>query len=330
MINSILRKLLNLPLLYWHRYRWRISPTRITKTYQNQSIDRPIFLLGIQGGGLTLISRVLRRHSKAVSATGNFKYWAGPDEMQNVYGSILPSQLTGLHHKIPAAPQYPQRNSLYAIDDLLPLYRQTEANQTPELEHLFRNTIRFALNLHKTGDVKHRFVDKSQTFTVRLGLVNKLLEPYSPYFILVTRNPYAICYRYAAKNYTELDISFEDKLTLASQHWANSFRCALQDAPSVSNLTILRFEDFLHAPDTHLRKICHFLDLSYEQTMLPAPNQNIPLGSTGSSTGDRKWYPIRNDVNQTYLDQLDQSMMNAIKKYVEPQASNWGYSPKGS
>lgn len=55
-------------------------------------IQRPIFLLGSQSGGLTLLARILRRHASLVYCTGNSRYWAGSDEMQNVAfdGSLCP------------------------------------------------------------------------------------------------------------------------------------------------------------------------------------------------------------------------------------------------
>jgi len=94
--DNYARRLLNLPLLYVHYHLWRVHPRRLIHTRYGQSIDRPIFLLGVQGGGLTLVARMLRRHPYAVSVTGNSTYWAGPDEMQNVMGPYLPGELTGV------------------------------------------------------------------------------------------------------------------------------------------------------------------------------------------------------------------------------------------
>jgi NAD-dependent dihydropyrimidine dehydrogenase PreA subunit len=323
--------LLNLTLLLAHWNLWRIHPRRFWIDVDTAPIDRPIFLLGVQGGGLTLIARMLRRHPDAVSVTGNSRYWAGPDEMQNVMGAYLPPELTGLHHKVPPHPGFPRRDGLYAIDELLPLYRKTDADATVEMSSRFQRAIRLAIAIHAKYPQQARFIDKSQTFTVRLSLVNSLLREHQPYFILVTRNPYAMCYRTAAvaTPLSRLDLSLEERLQLAAQHWDNSFRCALADSREVDHFRIIRFEDLLQKPETWLQDICAFAGLSYYPSMLPRLGQHIPLGSTGSSKGDHKWYPLRPDVNRSYLKQLEPWMVKIIGSRVGKLARQWWYSPDG-
>ena len=67
---------------------WRWDPR--FRRGADVAIDRPIFLLGTQGAGLTLLSRILRRHPLVVGATGGHRYWAGADEGQNVFAGALP------------------------------------------------------------------------------------------------------------------------------------------------------------------------------------------------------------------------------------------------
>ncbi len=329
MLRVNVRRLLNLPLLYTHRNLWRVHPYRFA-SLAKIPINKPIFLLGVQGGGLTLLARMLRRHPVMVSVTGNNTYWAGPDEMQNVMGDFLPPQLTGLHSKIPPHPQYPRRDWLYAIDDLLPLYRQTAVNATPVIQSRFQKAIRLSLAIYAKDPAQARFIDKSQTYTVRLGLINALLSEYTPYFILVTRNPYALCYRAATqvKTLASLDLPLEKRLALAGQHWANSMKTALQDAPSVTNFKIIRFENLLTSPEETLKQICQFIELPYLPTMLPMPEDRFPLGATGSSKGDHKWYPLRTDVNRRYLEALEPWMVDVLDSHVGKLAVKWRYAPK--
>jgi hypothetical protein len=294
-------------------------------------IDQPIFLLGVQGGGLTLLARMLRRHPQAVSVTGNHKYWAGPDEMQNVMGDALPAALTGLHSKIPPHPDFPFRDGVYAIDQLLPLYRETSKAASPQLRRRFIKLIRLAIAMHAPSPTRARFIDKSQTYTVRLSLLNALLGKCSPYFILLTRNPYASCYRDAAriKSLQSLDIPLPDRLQLAAQHWSNSFNCALFDAAQVSNFLVQSFEELLRQPTETLERICSFLGLPFQERMLPTLDDVVPLGSTGSSKGDHKWYPLRSNVNHKYLNDLEPWMVDVLKPYVGDLAEKWHYTPKG-
>lgn len=310
---------------------WRFHPRRFARHVDELPIDRPILLLGVQGGGLTLIARMLRRHPNAVSVTGNASYWAGPDEMQVVMGPYLPSELTGLRHAVPFHPRYPERNWLYAIDELLPLYRKTDADATEEMAYRFRRAIRLAIAMHARDPQRARFVDKSQSFTVRLSLVNALLQDCDPHFLLVTRNPYAMCYRaaMAVTSLSQVALPPEERLRLAAQHWTNSFQCALDDARHVSHFAIIRFEDLLQEPERWLREICTFAQLTFYPFMLPAPEHRIPLGSTGSSRGDHKWHPLRADVNRPYLQSLEPWMIEVIESPMGELAKRWQYSPEG-
>ena len=327
MLRLNARRLFNLPILYSRRHLWRFHPYRFASLAQIP-ISKPVFLLGVQGGGLTLLARMLRRVPPMVSVTGNHSYWAGPDEMQNVMGDFLPAQLTGLHAKIPFHPQYPHRDWLYAIDDLLPLYRHTAIDATPEIKARFQKAIRISLAIYAKNPAQARFIDKSQTYTVRLGLIHALLAESNPYFILVTRNPYALCYRAATrlKTLTTLQMPLAKRLELAAQHWSNSMKAALEDANSVDNFKVIRFEDLLLSTEKTLQHICNFIELHYQPTMLPAPADRFPLGATGSAKGDHKWYPLRPDVNQPYLELLETWMIDILEPYVAQWAEQWDYS----
>jgi len=71
---------LNLLWYLWKRNNWMLNPRSWFGRFEEAEIDRPIFLLGVQGGGLTLLSRMLRRHPQVVSVSGNHRYWSGADE----------------------------------------------------------------------------------------------------------------------------------------------------------------------------------------------------------------------------------------------------------
>jgi hypothetical protein len=322
---------LNLALLFGRWNLWRVHPRRFWWNLNTVAIKRPIFLLGVQGGGLTLTARMLRRHPDAVSITGDHTYWAGPDEMHVVMGPDLPPELSGISHHIPPNPTFPRRDWLYATDELLPLYRKKATDATPELVRQFRQAIRLALIIHAKDLRRARFIDKSQSYTVRLSLVNRLLKEDQPHFILVTRNPYPTCYRAATAvtPISQLNLPLKRRLELAAQHWDNSFRTALADSDTVEHFLEVRFEDLLQNPMETLQRICAFSGLDYHPSMLPAPDHRFPLGSTGSSKGDHKWYPLRPDVNRRYLKQLEPWMIETVANRVAELAERWGYSPEG-
>ncbi|MHA1384507.1 MAG: sulfotransferase [Candidatus Helarchaeota archaeon] len=315
---------------YWRRNNWIFNPTYNLER-NAVPINKPIFLLGIHGGGLTLVSRMLRRNKDVVSVSGNYKYWSGADEMQVVYGLILPSELAGIRHKIPYHPEYGKpRGWIYACDEMISKYRKTEKDANLELSEKLKKIIKWTLERHALDIEKARFIDKSQVYTVKVSFIGELLKGCSPKFILVTRNPYALCYRSAKGKAGGLKkmigkLSFKERLIIASQHWTNSIKYALEDSKKVESFMTMRFEDVLCNPKESLAKLCDFAELSFSDDMLPQPNQKIPLGTRFVE----RWYPLNSKVNYSYLKELKDEYYDIIHRYCGDLANHLGYSRKG-
>lgn len=316
----------------WYAYRrnnWVFDPRYLYETRQvrGTEIHSPIFFLGVQGGGLTLVSRILRRHRDVVSVTGSCRYWSGADEMQNVLGPILPPELTGIRHKLPPSATFGSvRGWVYATDELFPAYRLTEKDAVPEVAQKFRHIIRWLITRHALSGSRPRFTDKSQVYTVKVPFLNALLWDCSPRFVLVTRNPYAMCYRAAAGASPALralpsSYTFRDRLTLAAQHWANSFSTALADRDKVNHFLVLRFEDLLESPERKIRELLAFADLEFEPSLVPGPGQRVPFGTTRMT----RWFPMRTNVNDRHLAALDDESVEVIAERCEPIANHLGY-----
>jgi len=60
-------KIINFLSYIYHRNNWILSWQFPLKKYKNIKINQPIFLLSIQGGGSTLISRILRRNKDIIN-----------------------------------------------------------------------------------------------------------------------------------------------------------------------------------------------------------------------------------------------------------------------
>ncbi len=327
-MNLIFRKL-NSAYYRYRKLRIRVG-VKLLNSPKDIKINKPIFLLGTQSGGLTLLSRILHHHPKVVYTTGNCKYWAGSDELFFILDGILPEPLSWRRVKETKFKLLSNHSWLYATDKLLPFYRSTENDATEKLEKAYKDIIKKIIYLNRTKNRNEdfRFIDKGQINTVKVALIQKLLENNNPRFVLLTRNPFAVCWR-AVKN-TELkllDISDKEKMLLAAQHWANSFEAALQDSVRV-NLNTWRFEDLLVNPREIISEICKFVGLEYSESLLPHPKQNIPFGSAYDAFTN-KWYPFRQDVNKKHLNEIPPWAVEIIKDRCGNLIQKFDYSEFG-
>ncbi len=311
---------------YYYLYKrnnWMLDPRFFFNKFEEYKIDRPIFLLGNQGGGLTLLSRMIRRHENIVNCSGNKNYWTGADELHGVFGPALPFNLTGIAYKVPSHPIFRSpRGWSYAVDDSIDIYRKTEENFNVEEKRKLEHIIKYSM--YRFGNKNSRFIDKSQVNTVRMSYLYSLLKEYNPKFILLTRNPYAEVFR-AAKGmtaYQEIS-SREEKLKYAAQHWKNSANAVLEDKKNNPDIDILimKFEDLLSEPEKNLRKVCAHIELEYSDDMLPKAEHTIPFGTRIRS----RWYPLVPDINKKYIGKISNKDINIIQSICGDMAEKLGY-----
>lgn len=325
-----LNSLFNWGWYLWKRNNWMLDPRSWFGSLDGIPIDRPIFLLGVQGGGLTLISRMLRRHPQVISVTGNFRYWSGADEMHTVLGPILPEELTGTRYKVPW-PDHPvfkpPRSWTYACDELLPYYRKTAKDATPEMKSQLERALRLCVARHSLDRTSARFVDKSQVYTVRVALIRELLKEYGPRFVLIVNNPYAACYRAALGKARDMErlkgtLTFQERLEICAQHWANSIRCAMEDWDN--DMLLVRFEDVLQEPAEEVRRLCNHIQLEFHEDMLPSPHHKIPFGSRFRD----RWYPLNPGRTLCYIQRAMPEEILIIEARCGPIARELGYDHK--
>lgn len=324
---SWLYKKIDAMIFYWKRNNWLFNPKAYGVSYADVPIDRPIFLLGNQGDGLTLLSRMLRRNHDVVSVTGKSTFWAGASEMQNAFEPILPVELSGIRLKAPRHPRLtPPRGWSYASNELLNLYRNTGADANDFLCRKLRHAIGLALTWNGKGVGQPRFVDKSQVYTVKMSFIDRLLEDSNPHFVYVTRNPFASIFRSASgvpgdmKRYSKF-MDFEERFQIALEHWYNSAVCIEEDRKKVGNFTQVSFENLLQHPEETLRKVCEFAGLKYSVDMVPREHHRLPLGSKS----EEKWFPLRVNVNDRYLNSIPSKCIEAISEKCGDFIEAYGY-----
>jgi hypothetical protein len=307
----------------WRRNQWRWRPS--FQTGPEIPIDRPVYLIGTQGAGLTLLSRILQRHEAVISAAGGNRYWTGPDETQNVFEDVLPADL-GWRHDRAAGENH---NTLFATDDLLPRYLRGAGDADPALARRYRAFLQGVLRLHgATPAQPRRFLDKSQTLSLRIGLISALLDGCDPHFVLMLRNPFVMVWRAASGKGVlgSLPLPEETRLTLAIQQWRNLHEAALEQEGQVP-MTVLRYEDFLSAPGDTVRKVCSFAGLSFDPAILPGPDDRMPLGSSPDARDGFKWYPIRPANNAKHLVRVPDWARERIAAECRGLIERFGYDP---
>jgi hypothetical protein len=217
-------------------------------------------------------------------------------------------------------------SSVYAADELLSHYRRTPADATEADSRAFRRLLREHIGVYAHDPRRARFIDKTQPNTVRAAFVDALLSGCDPHFVLVTRNPYAWCHRAVRRkppSYT-VDLPYVEQLRLVAEHWANSFRLALEDAQRIRNFTVVRYEDFLAAPEAVVRALCDSVGLSFSADLVPAPGQRAPFATL---PGDTKWYPLRADG---WLAQVTAQDVEIVAERCGEIAGRLGYAAPGA
>lgn len=306
---------------YLRRNLWRFNVRAWLGNLSSVEISRPIFLLGTQGGGLTLVSRILRRNPALVSVTGGHRYWNGADEMQSVMAPILPEPL-----RLKGRKELERFRShggwTYACDELFQDFRMEADDVKVEDAQQFRHAIRLAISMYGTEQKPNRFIDKSQSYSLKVSYINEILGEKEPYFILITRNPYAVCKRATKKtNLSRIKRDEKDKIDMAVQHWGNTMMSAIEDSKKVKNFELFKIEKILKNTKKEVVKMCDFLDIRFNDDMLPSSDDKIPV--TGLK--DNKWYPIRKNINRKYLKNVDEKMVNELNKEYSRLINSVGY-----
>jgi hypothetical protein len=230
--------------------------------------------------------------------SGNSRYWVATDEIgfvRNRMARLPPSLWSSSHRTDLDDPVFGSTHTFaYACDALLPAYRREPADATAEDAARLKRLVREHLAVYARDPHRARFLDKTHTFTVKVGYLDALLAGCEPRFLLVLRNPYTTCFRAIRRKRPSWRVEppYDDQLRIAAEHWENSYRLALKDGAGLSRFAALRFEDFVADPHAAVRAICAFAGLGFRDDLVPQPGQRMPFATLPTDT---KWHPLRED-----------------------------------
>jgi len=324
--------------VYWeYKPLWTLR--RLTTSLDDIPIDRPMFIVGVQGAGLTLLTRMLHRNKRVVTIGGGRAFWTGLNEMDKHCIRPLPDELTlsspgfqaptfkdhdrrcGEEHDVFGR----ERSWIYANDEMIQRYRKTKEDWSPGIESTTKKRIRESIRAYAADLSQARFLDMSQTFSLKLPLLDRMFPEAK--IIVQTRDPYVLCWREAVQannRYWRRKPPFERQLELAAEQWRNTYRTLSKDLETLGKDAItIKFEDLIADPEREVRRATSHVQLEYHDDMIPRAHHTLPLGSGEAF----KWYPIRSDVNQKYEEEMTEEARSIVSRELDGIGERYGYRP---
>ena len=123
------------------------------------------------------------------------------------------------------------------------------------------SAVRTVMNLYASRFDKPRWGDKTPTYRRALTVIGAALP--EARFIHIIRDG-----RDVALSYRGLWFGPGDELEAQARFWTAEISEARRQGAPLSNYMELRFEDLVRDPERELRRICIFLELSFEPAML--------------------------------------------------------------
>jgi len=283
----------------YKHYKFRLifnNPKKYISNYQNKNINNPIFLLGVSSGGLTIISRIIRKHPNIISASGDNNFFYFLDEINICYKKFVPKKLDIMR-------KGKFYREFYGIKKFI---SSTIINKNEFLNYSkkYLKLLNAILQVYSKNPKKDRIIDKSQNNSLNIKFLDYVFRDKNPKYILIINNPYAVI----AKSYLKLGNKSQKNLSISIEHFKNIFTKCLRDLKlSKNKFLIVKFDDFLINPEKTMRLIFKFLNLSFNKSYMPSNNDKFLVG-------DYKWYPIRKQTHMKYLKHLSKNDFKIINK----------------
>lgn len=321
--NEIIAKLLRRRIIY----TWKFTSKHKKYESGNKKL-RVIYVIGLQGGGLSFITRIMKRHPLVYNAIWDNKAWMSYDEIAGIYGDLLPKEFSNFNFESslenlpePYKGLYTDKYGadstwVYASDELLPMFRELNNNIN---ENILKQYKRFLYHLkNKNSKSENSYLlDKSQVNSLKIPLIQRVLKNDSCFFILMARNPYVMVWR--AVNKLELPMNKilpeEERYKIACQHYNNTFNIALNDLRKYEiPYLLVKYEDIVSYPEVTFSEIEKLLSLNEGAFMAFKPQKydKIPVGAVDTY----KWWGFSNN-NFRYLDKIKNNQYDIINRYID-------------
>jgi hypothetical protein len=233
---------------------------------------QPLFIFSLPRSGSTLLQRMLMAHSQVSSVA---EPWI-----------LLP--VVCMYRETGVLAEYSQATCRRALRDLV--------NNTPGGIASHRRAIRnFAMSIYESlaKESDRYFLDKTPRYHYIIEDIAEIFP--SAKFVFLFRNPVHV---YASIIDTWNETTF-------TRIWA--YKSDLENGPSYlsrgfdrlrERAVRVRYEDLVVQPHAHLRRICAYMDIEYEQRMVSM----FDAQELSGSMGDHKQNQRRHEINAEGLD----------------------------
>ena len=232
-------------------------------------IEKPIFIIGIQRSGTTILDSLFSRHRDTAFFEGFCnRYYMTPWKFH-----LIPLQIKRYKSRPPSTEGRVWRRYFREIDYV------DESHATDEIRNYYYSAIKAELRAFRAK----RFVNKNPANCLRLRWINAMFP--DAYYILIWRDPRAVVhsiyqkmqrywdretkieYEHGYKGYVTVKEVFGkdvSKLEACINFYNYNKKMLLQDLPVVSDrLTEVKYEEFIQRPREELKRLYEFTGLRW-------------------------------------------------------------------
>jgi Sulfotransferase family len=156
--------------------------------------------------------------------------------------------------------------------------------------------------------------------------IPQILERFPMAKLLVTlRDPRAILAAQIALEKTRR--TRELSVYYCVSHWLQAAKLALQAEAGESPALMTRYEDLVAEPEAAMKRVCEFLEISFEREIVLQPTKLGKLWGGNSATG-REFPTITPERAESWREELTQEEIGWVEWHCRELMGHFGYEPQ--
>jgi len=280
---------------------------KINKESRVSNFNGPLFIVGMPRSGTKLLRGLLNEHPRIRIPSIETEFIPHWKHHWSSFGDLSNPTMFKKFYK--EASKTPYFIYMKEMNKMIEERVWFEYCKNFTLQEIFEALIRHDANIDY--NLKKIWGDKSPSYIRHLPLLKENFP--DARFIHIIRDVRDYC--------LSINKAWGKNMIRAAQRWVDDVQKCKNDSKAFSQDYIeLRFEDLLKNTEQELKRICHFLDLEFNQNMLSLskPTENI-----GSAKGVKE---IVTGNQGKYLDQMKISVQNQIECIAAPTLKSHGYA----